>query len=61
MVSEVYTPADVALELGVSLRTVQGWCQAGRLGFKLAGRWRIPRKDVERFLLADVLRKGGSA
>ena len=36
------SPSDLASELGVTIRTVQYWCENGRVdAIKVGGRWRI--------------------
>ncbi|HEV7199333.1 MAG TPA: helix-turn-helix domain-containing protein, partial [Candidatus Limnocylindria bacterium] len=41
------TPREVALELGVTVRTVQRWIATGRLaGSRVGGRMRVPRSAL---------------
>ena len=42
------TPREVALELGVTVRTAQRWIASGRLpGTRVGGRMRVARRDLE--------------
>ena len=56
---EFQTREEVARYLRVHVRTVERWLRSGSLkGYKLgSGRtavWRIPKKEVEAFLLAHA-------
>jgi len=50
---ELYTPAEAAAILGVSLRTLRGWIRSGALGHTRLGPGqrliRISRRDLEAF------------
>jgi len=51
---ELYTPAEAAAILGVSLRTLRSWIRSGALGHSRLGPGqrliRISRRDLEAFL-----------
>jgi excisionase family DNA binding protein len=47
----VFTPEQVANNLGLSRRTIVTWLQAGKLpGIKVGNRWRIKQEDLDKFL-----------
>lgn len=59
---ELLTPKEAAQILKVEYLTVIKWLNEGEiLGFKLKNRanskWRIERKDLEKFLIASQLNK----
>jgi excisionase family DNA binding protein len=46
------TPKEVGEKLGISIKTVNNYLNSGKMaGYKIGGRWRIPTKSVEEFLL----------
>lgn len=51
------TVSEAADELGLTPESVYKYCQLGRLGVKVDGRWQITLADVRRF--AKLPRKPG--
>ena len=45
------TPPEVGKQLEVSGATVRSWCEAGALGHRVAGRWRITPVELREFEL----------
>ena len=41
---------EAAVELGVTSIRVRQFCQEGRIGQKVGGRWVIPRDELEQFV-----------
>lgn len=51
--AEKLTPNEVAELIGVDVRTVTRWLQEARLGgYKIGGRWIVPRDALEAMLRA---------
>jgi excisionase family DNA binding protein len=49
------TPAQIAVEMGVTSVTVRNWIKSGRLqGFRIGGRVYVMRSEMERFLNAPA-------
>ena len=44
-----YTMHEAAEHLGITPRTLRGYCQAGRLGNKVGWYWIITGSDLKRF------------
>lgn len=51
---DVMTVTEIANKLKVSVNTVGRWCAEGRFphAYKAGRPWRVPRTDVETYLLA---------
>ncbi len=46
--SDYLTPAETALVMGVTLRTIYTWLRSEKLpGTKIGGSWRVDRKALE--------------
>ena len=43
-----YSLADAAVELGITVATLQNWCWRRKIGFFKAGRVRIPASEIYR-------------
>lgn len=57
MAAKTLTPAEAAPKLGLALPTVYVYCQQGRLGEMVDGRYRITREELREF--ARIPRKPG--
>lgn len=57
MRTKTMTPAEAAPRLGLALPTVYVYCQQGRLGRKVDGRYQITRTELRDF--ARIPRKPG--
>jgi excisionase family DNA binding protein len=46
----LFTPAEIAVELRVTLRTVYSWLESGKLpAVKVGSQWRVDGEGLERF------------
>lgn len=54
---KLFSQEEVAVTLGVHLKTVQHWCRAGRIRAVRVGKWwRVPEGEVERITREGVPR-----
>lgn len=56
--TDLLTPAAAAAELGITPRLMRRYCEQGRLGQKIGGRYLISREDLDEF--KQVPRKVGN-
>lgn len=51
---DIMTVPEIAKKLKVSVNTISRWCNEGRFphAYKAGRPWRVPRADVEAYLLA---------
>lgn len=47
--NDYLTPHQAAPLLGIEPRMVQRWCQRGKLGQKIGGRYLISKDEIEKF------------